>query len=209
MKLYSTLTSPYGRMARIVLHEKGLQDRVEFIAVKTRGAENSYYSINPSGRVPSLVLENGVVLEESALVCWYLDNVDGDPLLHSTEGIDKLEIRRLEAMARSMLDGISLWSREYLYREKKHHSEQIIEHERLRALRFADVFEKEVLSPIMYGNLNMAQITLSCVLHDRKNNNPEGFLWQDGRANLCNWVKRIGQHYSIANTTPPPRRYKK
>jgi glutathione S-transferase len=52
MKLYITLGSPYARMARIVVLEKGLQDRVEVIVAKTRAADSPYYAINPSGRVP-------------------------------------------------------------------------------------------------------------------------------------------------------------
>jgi len=36
MKLYVTLTSPYARLARILVLEKALEDRVEIIAAKTR-----------------------------------------------------------------------------------------------------------------------------------------------------------------------------
>ena len=36
MKLYVTYTSPYARLARIVVIEKGLQDRVEIVAAQTR-----------------------------------------------------------------------------------------------------------------------------------------------------------------------------
>ena len=41
MKLYITPGSPYARMARIVVLEKGLESRVETIAAKTRVAEQS------------------------------------------------------------------------------------------------------------------------------------------------------------------------
>ena len=36
MKLYVTLTSPYARLARILVLEKALEDRVEIIVAKTR-----------------------------------------------------------------------------------------------------------------------------------------------------------------------------
>jgi hypothetical protein len=36
MKLYVTYTSPYARLARIVVMEKELEDRVEIIEAKTR-----------------------------------------------------------------------------------------------------------------------------------------------------------------------------
>lgn len=69
MKLYITTTSPYVRIVRIVVLEKGLESRVEIIVAQTRTADSPYYRINPSGRVPYLVRDDGVGLEESALVC--------------------------------------------------------------------------------------------------------------------------------------------
>jgi hypothetical protein len=38
MKLYVTYGSPYARLARIIVIEKALEDRVEIIAAKTRRA---------------------------------------------------------------------------------------------------------------------------------------------------------------------------
>ena len=68
-KLYITYGSPYARLARIIVIEKALEDRVEVIAAKTRTPDSPYYQINPSGRVPYLVddaarieHENGVLV---------------------------------------------------------------------------------------------------------------------------------------------------
>ena len=72
MKLYVTPNSPYARMARIVVLEKGLERRVEMVAAKTRTANSPYYAVNPSGRVPYLVRDDGVGMEESWLICDYL-----------------------------------------------------------------------------------------------------------------------------------------
>ncbi len=205
MKLYTSLTSPYGRIARIVRLEKGLADRIALHPVKTRGADNSYYAVNPSGRVPSLILDDGAVLEDSTLVCWFMDHLDGAPTLLPPEGMAGLEHRRIEATARSMFDGLSLWGREYLYREAEIRSATIIAHEQARALRLADVFEKAVQGKVLSGPLNMAQITLACALHGRMIDHPQGFRWQDGRPNLRAWVERMGGYASIVETLPPPR----
>ncbi|MBT3660974.1 MAG: hypothetical protein HN540_14580 [Rhodospirillaceae bacterium] len=55
-------------MVRIVVAEKGLADRVEEIVVQTRTTDAPCYAINPSGRVPYLVTDEGVGLEESQLI---------------------------------------------------------------------------------------------------------------------------------------------
>ena len=77
MKLYVTYGSPYARLARIIVIEKALEDRVEIIEAKTRTPGSPYYQINPSGRVPYLVDDTGVGMEDSQLICAYLDGLHG------------------------------------------------------------------------------------------------------------------------------------
>src|SRR5262249_16527626 len=83
MKLYVTYGSPYARLARIIVVEKALEDRVEIIEAKTRAPGSPYYQINPSGRVPYLVDDSGVGMEDSQLICAYLDDLDGKPRFHN------------------------------------------------------------------------------------------------------------------------------
>src|SRR5499426_3583490 len=112
MKLYVTYGSPYARLARIIIIEKALEDRVEIIEAKTRTPDSPYYRINPSGRVPYLIDEDGVGMEDSPLICAYLDGLDGKPRLHRPHLESDWAYRRLEANARSMCEGICVWVRQ-------------------------------------------------------------------------------------------------
>jgi len=200
MKLYITPGSPYARMARIVVLEKGLQSRVEIIIATTRVADSPYYGINPSGRVPYLICEDGVGLEESALICAYLDHLDGKPAFDLPGGPGSWEARRLEALARSMLDGLSVWSRE-ITRPENERSPAVIQHETDRARRMADAWEREIGHPLMRGALNMIQITLACAV-GLESRNP-GFLWRAGHPGLSEWFDQIATRPSFKATTPP------
>src|SRR5215472_1067309 len=135
MKLYSTTGSPYASMARIVVIEKRLEDRVDIVLAQTRLADSPYYSINPSGRVPYLVRDDGVGMEESALICDWLDCLQGERMFNLPAGTAKWEAQRLEAMARSMLDGLSVWVREILLRPVGERAISVILHEAERAKR--------------------------------------------------------------------------
>ena len=110
MKLYVTYTSPYARLARIVVVEKGLQGRVQILEAKTRTVGSPYYQINPSGRVPYLVDDAGIGMEDSQLICAYLDSLDGQPRFHKQTLNPDWAYLRLEFSVRSMCDGISVWS---------------------------------------------------------------------------------------------------
>jgi glutathione S-transferase len=81
-KLYVTYGSPYARRARIIVIEKVLEGRVEIIKAKTRTPGSPYYQINPSGRVPYLVDDAGAGMEDSQIICAYLDGLDGKPRFH-------------------------------------------------------------------------------------------------------------------------------
>jgi len=203
MKLYVTPGSPYARMARIVVLEKGLGSRVETVVAKTRAADSPYYAINPSGRVPYLVRDDGVGMEESALICAYLDRLDGKPAFDPPGGDEQWEARRLEALARSMLDGLSVWGREIL-RPENERSPGVIEHEAERARRMTDLWEREIEHPLMRGALNMIQITLACALGLEARN--PGFRWRAGRPKLSQWFDRIAARPSFTATAPPSGR---
>jgi glutathione S-transferase len=84
MKLYVTYGSPYARFARIIVIEKALEDRASRSSrAKTRTSGSPYYQINPSGRVPYRVDDTGVGMEDSQLICAYLDGLDGKLRFHN------------------------------------------------------------------------------------------------------------------------------
>jgi glutathione S-transferase len=199
MKLYITPGSPYARIARVVVLERRLESRVEVIVAQTRTANSPYYGINPSGRVPYLVRDDGVGMEESAIICAYLDRTHGEPLFGlPTDGM-AWEAQRLEALARSMLDGLSVWGREIL-RPEDERSPAVIRHEAERAGRMADLWETEIEHPWVRGDLNLAQITLGCAL-GLEARNPD-FRWRPGHAQLSEWFDRLAARPSFVATAP-------
>jgi glutathione S-transferase len=160
MKLYVTFTSPYARLARIIVLEKGLEDRVEIIAAKTRTKQSPYYQINPSGRVPYLVDDAGLGMEDSQVICAYLDGLDGKPLFHQQRRDPDWMYLRLEASARSMCEGIAVWGRE-MARPESERSPTLLAHEVARSHRMADFFEARVADPLMQAPALMAHLILA------------------------------------------------
>jgi glutathione S-transferase len=199
MKLYVTPTSPYARIVRIVILEKGLEGHIEIIRAQTRKTDSPYYSINASGRVPYLIRDDGVAMEESRLICAYLDHLDSSPVFDHPSGNMGWESRRLEALARSLMDGLCVWGRE-LNRPEDERSPTIIEHERQRSQRMTHLWESEIDHPLMNGQLNMAQITLICALQLERRN--PGVQWRPDHPKLSEWTDRISERASIAGTLP-------
>ena len=189
MKLYVTFTSPYARLARIVVAQKNLAARVEIIEARTRTAGSDYYRINPSGRVPYLIDDEGVGMEDSQVICAYLDRLDGAPWLH-TRGDDDWAYRRVEASARSLCDGIAVWTRE-MRRPENERSPTTLTHEAARSERLADYFETEVSRPLLQAEPTMAHLVLAVALETVRMRGLGDLT--ASRPALRSWLERMSQ----------------
>jgi len=186
-------------MARIAVHEKGLTDAVEVIPAQTRKADSPFYGINPSGRVPFLVRDDGTTLEESQLIVRWLDHLDGQPQFDHPDGPDGWESRWLEALARSLMDGLSVWGRE-LKRPEEGRYPVLIAHEKERARRLMALWEQEIAAPLMQTGFGMPHLTLICAL-DLDRLNP-GYVWRDRHPALAAWAEALSIRPSLAATAP-------
>jgi glutathione S-transferase len=200
MKLYVTYGSPYARLARIIVIEKALEDRVEIIEAKTRTPGSRYYQINPSGRVPYLVDDHGAGMEDSQLVCAYLDALDGKPRFHNASHASDWAYLRLEFAARSMCDGIAVWARE-IRRPENERSRTTLAHESARAQRMADFFEDRVTHPPMQGPVCMAQLILAVAVEMARKRGLGDLA--SGRPRLASWMRSISELPSMQRTAPP------
>lgn len=200
MRLYISPGSPYARIARILIIEKKLSEKVEVILAKTRTTDSPYYQINPSGRVPHLVCDDGLALEDSALICSYLDHLEGQPSFAVPAGEPGLEARRLEALVRSTLDGLAVLGREK-GRRVNEQSPKIVLHETDRAKRLLNLWEQQINHPLFQAPLNMVQMVFGCTL-GYADLIPE-FPWRSTHPKLNSWFEAMSARPSFSETKPP------
>jgi glutathione S-transferase len=203
MKLYVTFTSPYARLARIMVFEKGLEERVEVIGAQTRKEGSPYYTINPSGRVPYLIDDSGDGMEDSQLICAYLDSLDGKPRFHRASSVGDWADGRLEARARSLCDGIAVWVRE-MSRPESERSPTVLAHEAARAQRLANLFEGKAGTTLLQESPAMGHLVLAVALEFARD---RGFGdLTVGRPQLSAWLARMRELSSLRATASPASR---
>ena len=86
MKLYDYTMAPNPRRVRIFLAEKGIE--IEKVQVDIPAGENlapEFRAINPRGLLPTLVLDDGTVIDESVAICLYFESLHPDPPLIGTD----------------------------------------------------------------------------------------------------------------------------
>jgi len=104
MQLYYSNTSPYSRKVRLVIHIKGLEKQVKEILVNPFSDAQELKAVNPLGKIPTLILDNGEVLYDSPVICHYLDDFTAAQPLLEKDGWQHWLILRWEALADGMTD---------------------------------------------------------------------------------------------------------
>lgn len=84
MKLWYSPASPFVRKCMIAAHELGLIDQIELLdaAAHPINRDENIARSNPLAKVPTMLLDDGHVLFDSAVICAYLDSLhQGDKII--------------------------------------------------------------------------------------------------------------------------------
>lgn len=113
MKIYDIPGFPSPLRIRVVIAEKALASKIEFIKVDLPAAEHkqsAFLAINPTGTVPVLELDDGTYLSECTAITEYLDNLEGHPTLTGRTPKEKGLIHMMQKRADDQLiDAIGIY----------------------------------------------------------------------------------------------------
>lgn len=199
MKLFYAAGSPYARTIRVVLRETGLIDRVAEEEVTLRDPNSALLAYNPGGKVPTLQLDDGTVLNETLLVLAFLDTQHGGRRLLPMDGSDGWRTLADTGRAIAFLDGISVWNRELRFGLK---APGVIALETARAERAADAFEAALGQGHYRGEIDAAQIVLGAALENAARRH-KVWNWRAGRPRLSALLDAIARRPSFMETVQP------
>ena len=200
MKLVTSLTSPYGRKVRIVLLEKKIPFQLQ---VESPWEPDSVVStLNPLGKVPVLVLEDGVSVFDSRVIVEYLDHVS--PVGHLIPGEPKIRmgVRGVEALADGVTDAAVA-----VYLERKRPPEQqssdwlVLQEKTL--FRGLEALSEALGEKPWYldKNLTLADIACGCMLGYLDLRFPE-IDWRTAHPNLARLADMLATRASFKETVP-------
>ena len=73
--------------------EKGVDyENIQVDIIKGDNLNESFLSINPRGLLPTLVLDDGTVIDETVAICRYIEEMHPEPALLGTDAISKANI---------------------------------------------------------------------------------------------------------------------
>jgi glutathione S-transferase len=200
MKLFHSPSSPYVRKCLVVAHELGLADRIERLACAANpvNRDRSIVAVNPLGKVPTLITDDGTALYDSRTICEYLNALGGGDLVPAS-GASRWRVLTEQALGDGILDAALLARYEGAMRPEP--------------LRWAEwtagqldkvacgVAEIERQAASWDDALDLGRITLACAL---------GYLdfrfaaldWRARAPNAAAWHARIAARPSMQATMP-------
>lgn len=105
MKLRHGKLSPFVRKVMVAAHEKGLAGEIELVptAVAQGRINEELLALNPIGKIPTLIIEDGESVYDSLVIVDYLDQLRPAPLLIPAEGAARRHALTMNAAADGLL----------------------------------------------------------------------------------------------------------
>jgi len=104
MRLLYTPIPGYVHTVEAVINYAGLRDAVEPVPTRPFDADTELPKVNPIGKVPTLVLDDGEYLAGGPVIYEYLDTLHGRPRLYPPAGRHRFTVLRQAWMADALFD---------------------------------------------------------------------------------------------------------
>ena len=201
MKLYVSPTSPFGRKPAIIIAELGLEARVrqEPATVSPVSRNDEIARDNPLGKIPTLVLDDGSALFDSAVICEYLDSLSGEPRFFPASGPARWSALKRQALADGLMDAAVLLRYEQALRPEPLRWVDWMAGQQAKVMGALDALEAEAGG--WRDRFDIGHIATACA---------SGYLdlrfgnlqWRTGRPNLAAWFAEVSKRPSLISTFP-------
>lgn len=197
MILRSSPASPFARQVRIAIGVLGLTDRIEVQETDLNDPADSVRAQNPLGKIPVLLLDDGVAYYDSRVILEYLDHLAGGGRIIPREAQARLDALRLQALCDGILDAGVLIVYESRYRPDGVKVQSWVERQAGKVAR--GLAALEAAPPPLDPVPHVGQIALACALGygDLR----FGGAWRKEHPRLDAWLGRFAaQVPSFAQT---------
>ena len=203
MQLFYSPNSPYARKARIIIHELNLTSRVEEVSVSLP-ADAKLRAVNPLGKIPALVLDDGSVIYDSPVICEYLDDLAQGKFFPRAgffrEAQGRWRALTLQALGDGLADAVVRRNQEMRLPEDRR-SAEVIQRQTVAVEAAFAVADRA--APKFPAEPTIGEIAVACAIGYLDLRAPNDG-WRDRHRNLARWLDIFSQRPSAQATKPPP-----
>ena len=199
MKLYTSPASPFARKVRVIVHELQLGKMVQEVPTNPATSEE-LRRVNPLGKIPALILDDGSALIDSPVICEYLNSVGGGKFFpgmsiwRSVSG--RWKALTLQAIGDGMADAAVARVYETRRPPEQPNADTIARYTKAISTSL-DVLERAQFAK----DPTIGEIAVACAI---------GYLdfrevmpgWRDARPSLTAWYEKFSNYPSMRATAP-------
>lgn len=196
--LYFSLASPYVRKVLVMAHLRDVTDQIEIKSVDAFNPTPEFLAVNPLGRLPALVTQDGALIADSRVICQFVDTLGSAPPLILQDGPRRFPDLTRAALADGILDSAILIRQESMRPTEDARTAHMTWHWN-KIERALDWFEArpDALNTLM----SQGDIAIACAL---------GYLdfrfgdrdWRATRPQLAGWYGRVCRLPAMQATAP-------
>ena len=196
MKLYYSATSPYVRKVMACAITRGLDGRITLHASNPHASPADLVADNPTSKVPCLVMDDGLSLYDSPVICEVLDSLGDGPALFPAAGAARWRALKFQAMGDGILDA-AVPCRGELGKPKEAARDAQIARFKTAMARTVDALEADP----PHRHVDIGSLAVACAL---------GYLdfrfgpepWRPAHPKLAAWFEEFSKNPGIARTVP-------
>jgi len=200
MKLLYQTHSPYARKVLVLAHEAGLAERLTVVHHETSPTwrNDEVFRLNPLGKVPVLLLDDGTSLFDSNVICEYLDGLHDRARFIPAEPTARWLTLRAQALAQGLCDAGIAVRHETVRRPEALRYPAMRDGQIEKLVASYDFLEREWAEAASDAPVDLGQIALATAL---------GWLafrdlpdFERGRPRLASWYRRFVERPSMRAT---------
>lgn len=202
MKLFYSTASPYARKAVIAAREAGIIDQIEIITTNASPVDRNsdIVAANPTGKIPTLVLDDGTAIFDSRVICEYFASKGDGAALYPCKSDRNFTAQTLHALGDGILDAALLARYENFMRPEELRWDEWTKGQQDKIHSSLDYLESSQLE-FLYGPMTIGHIAIACAI---------SYLefrliiedWAKGRPNLAKWYGEFSKREHMKATEP-------
>ncbi|MEM7069865.1 MAG: glutathione S-transferase N-terminal domain-containing protein [Pseudomonadota bacterium] len=201
MKLWYAPLSPFVRKVLILAHETGMIDNLELVDAPSTALDPNagLQSVNPLGKIPTLVLEDGHSIFDSRVICEYLDGLhDGNKMIPES-GMERINALVTQSIGDGIMDATVGIRYEQALRPEEKQWDKWLDGQFVKISKSLDVLETWRGARIQ--DVHIGSISIASALGYLDLRQPQ-FEWREGRPVLTQMLATFSERSSMVLTAP-------
>lgn len=201
MKLLGSPGSPFVRKVRIAAAEKSIA--IDYVIDRPNAAGSQVPKLNPLGKIPVLVLDNGEAVYDSAVIVEYLEGIKPEPRLVPVDFSGRIAVKRWEALGDGIAEATVTISHDHGPMSDATKREAWLQRQRGKVERGLAAIDAALRGrEWLHGNtFSLADVCAGYPLFYLDRELPS-YDWRRDFPGLANYAERLAARPSFRNTVP-------